>query len=116
MNAPNQSIGANDFILQESPTSRDVITVAKGNRLAAGAVVMQQSDGRYAPIDMKLRTLPAVLCAAVDATLTDKKVQAIVREATLDPNGLVLPASFGINERQGVASYLQAFLMRRFWK
>jgi hypothetical protein len=113
MNTPTQSI---DFILQEAPTSRDVVTIAAGNKLAAGAVVMRRSDGRYQPIDMKLRTLPAVVCAAVDATLSDKKVEAIVRDATLDPNRLVMPASFGINERQGVVSYLQSFLMRRFWK
>jgi hypothetical protein len=116
VNTPSQPTGTTDFILQESPMSRDIVTIAKGNKLAAGAVVMQQSDGRYAPIDMKLRTLPAVLCAAVDATLTDKKVHAIVRDATLDTNGLVMPTTFGINERQGVASYLQSFLMRRFWK
>ncbi len=56
MSTTNQPIGANDFILQESPTSRDTITVAKGVKLAAGAVVMQASDGRYQPIDMRLRT------------------------------------------------------------
>lgn len=122
MNTPNQSIGANDFILQESPTSRDVITVAKGNKLAAGAVVMQRSDGRYQPINdgsrtsdgiTTSRTTPAVVCTAADATATDMKVQAIVRNATVDPNRLVFPASFDAHDKQSAAAYLQMFLMTR---
>lgn len=94
--------------------SRDVITVAKGNRLAAGSIVMRTDDGKYQPADMRLRTMPAVLCAAVDATLSDQKVSAIVREATVDPSRLSYPAAFSTYEQQNVASYVQMFLMRRF--
>ncbi len=88
-----QANGAGEFIISEAngQLSRENMTVASGQNLAAGAVIAKlTADGKYVEYDDVgtdgSEVAAGILYAAVDASAADKPGVALVRAAEVDGN------------------------------
>lgn len=106
---------AGHFIVSEAnkTRSREVVTIAHGENLQAGAVVAKHPvSGKYFSYDndgtTTTRAAAGILFAAVNATAADVKGVVIVRDAEVNGDELVFENSEDTGDKEAAYADLKA--------
>jgi hypothetical protein len=104
--------GTANYLISEAngTRSREVVTVAKGHQLQAGAVLaVIEASGQFVPVDPAAtdgsQTPVAVLFAEVDTTEAERAAVTTARDAEVAAHALAWPA--GMTEPQKTTALAQ---------
>lgn len=115
MTIQRETLGAGSFLVSEAngTRSREVVMIASGSNLLAGAVLGKlTASGEYVALAPAAsdgsEDAAAVLFADVDATDADAKGVAIVRDAEIDAARLVYANGVTTNQKNAALVQLAA--------